>query len=372
VKIEKIIKERILKKGPITFKTFMDMALYFPKLGYYQRKFNPIGPQGDYYTSPHLHPIFGWMIALQIEEINKILKTKDFTIIEIGAGKGYLTDGILYYLTNKIKIKEFKYIIIEKNPEITQQQKALLSDYKDIIQWKENLEDIEEFVGCVLSNELIDSFAVHLIEFHNNFYKEIYVDVKEDSFIEIYGELSTLEIKKYIDKYNIPYIEGYRTEVNLMIKDYFSKLSNILSEGFLITIDYGYTAKEYYSEERKKGTLLCYYKHTINENPYINVGKQDITTHVNFSAMKDFGEIFGFKTLGYSSQGSFLVSLGIDKVISEEIINSHNSNFFPEIQKIKGLIFGMGESHKVMLQYKGKKEIKELKGFQLRNKMYQL
>jgi SAM-dependent MidA family methyltransferase len=94
---------------------------------------------------------------------------------------------------------------------------------------------------------------------------------------------------EYIRKYNLPEKRGYRTEINLRIKDYLKDINTILSEGYVISIDYGYSSREYYAEERNKGTLLCYYKHKIRENPYMNIGHQDITAHINFSALKDWG-----------------------------------------------------------------------------------
>ena len=141
-----------------------------------------------------------------------------------------------------------------------------------------------------------------------------------------------------------------------------------MTEGFILTIDYGYTAEEYYDEERTKGTLLCYYKHQVNENPYENIGEQDITAHVNFSSLRKWGEEIGFKTIGYCPQGTFLISLGIDEAITE--LYSNSPDYESEILKIKGLILphGMGESHKVMIQYKGER-LPALRGFSMRNQI---
>jgi len=144
-----------------------------------------------------------------------------------------------------------------------------------------------------------------------------------------------------------------------------------LSEGFVLTIDYGYPAWDYYSEERNRGTLLCYYKHRVNEDPYQNIGQQDITAHVNFSSIKKWGEEFGFKTIGFCQQGTYLISLGIDEIIKELYENERDYLF--EVAKIKRLIFPgtIGETHKVLIQYKGK-ENPTLKGFRMKNQVNKL
>ena len=152
------------------------------------------------------------------------------------------------------------------------------------------------------------------------------------------------------------------------MKGWLEEIASVLSEGFILSIDYGYTAEEYYDEDRLKGTLLCYYKHQINENPYGNIGKQDITAHVNFSSLKKWGEEFGLKTTGYCPQGTFLISLGIDEAIAE--IYGDSPDYSSEILNIKNLILpqGMGETHKVMVQYKGEGTPK-LRGFSIRNQV---
>jgi SAM-dependent MidA family methyltransferase len=221
----------------------------------------------------------------------------------------------------------------------------------------------------VISNELLDAFPVHLVVMNDQF-QEIYVFSDNTGFKEIKGDLSTTDLQNYINRYQIPAIRGYRTEINLNISDYLNRLDNILSEGFVISIDYGYSARDYYSAERNRGSLLCYYKHTAHENPYRNVGDQDITAHVNFTSLKDWGAMLGMKPLGYCPQGIFLASLGIDEIVSNELETS--PNFQIEMLKIKGLLFGMGDSHKVMIQYKGKRDLAGLRGFKFKNSLDRL
>jgi SAM-dependent MidA family methyltransferase len=372
---EKII-ERIKSEGPINFETFMEMALYYHGLGYYTKNSTMIGRTGDFYTSPHLHSIFGAMLGRQMEEMWIIIGKPDiFHVVEMGAGMGYLAKDMLEYLNGKgrrAKSREEKffehvrYTIVELNPAVRAKQQELLSEFSDKVKWVSHINELKPITGCFLSNELLDAFPVRLIEMSDNGLKEIYVSMDGNDLVEVKMPCSA-EVKEYFNEFDIKLPEGYKTEVNLKIKDWLSEVGNKLSEGFILTIDYGYPAQDYYSEDRNRGTLLCYYHHQINENPYQNIGEQDLTAHVNFSSLKKWGNEVDLKTLGFCPQGAYFVSLGIDEVIIE--FYGDSPDVF-DVAKIKGLIMpqGMGESHKVMIQYKGKDEPK-LKGFLLRNQL---
>ncbi|GBE02364.1 hypothetical protein BMS3Bbin06_01865 [bacterium BMS3Bbin06] len=366
----KIIIDRITREGPITFREFMDMALYYPGGGYYRSERMPIGPEGDYYTSPHLHPVFGWLLAVQLDEMrDKMGAPGGFTVLEIGAGKGFLARDIIDFVQRNLHWRNWQYIILEKSPYTSNIQKKLLEDFRDVIRWVKDLKELEPFRGAVITNELLDAFPIHMIEYRHGF-KEVHVSCEGDDFKEVFPEIDNEELVDYISEYNLPVIDGYRTEVNLAIRDFLKRVDAVLFEGFIITVDYGYPSWEYYSEERNRGTLLCYHYHNTSENPYENIGSQDITAHVNFSSVKRWGEAIGLSTAGYCPQGTFLVSLGIDRMIAEEI--ERNPDFLRDIPKIKGLILGIGDTHKVLVQYKGDMEITTLRGFKLRNRVGRL
>jgi SAM-dependent MidA family methyltransferase len=365
---QKII-EKIKSEGPINFETFMEMCLYYPGLGYYTKETTKIGRAGDFYTSPHLHRIFGAMLGKQMEEMwNLMGKPDSFNIIEIGAGMGYLAKDMLDYLKNREFYQHLKYSIVELNPFMKAEQQKMLAEYIDKLNWVSSLNELDSVTGCFISNELLDAFPVRMVEMDDSL-MEIYVSVKDDEFIELKMPCSS-EIIEYLKDYSAEISKRYRTEVNLKLKDWLADVNTKLSKGFILTIDYGYNAKDYYNEERNRGTLLCYYHHEINENPYQHVGEQDLTAHVNFSSLKRWGEELGLKTIGFCPQGSYLISLGIDGVITELYGDSPDSF---EIAKIKGLIFpqGMGESHKVMVQYKGE-GMPVLNGFGIRNQSERL
>lgn len=362
---QKIIR-KIKSEGPVTFKIFMEMALYDPEFGYYMTSDIRIGKAGDFYTSSHRHPVFGAMLAKQIEEMWEIMdRPTAFQVVEMGSGAGYLCKDILNYLRNCELFNSLNYIIVEINPLSMEKQKSLLKEFSDKITWVSSLSEINNIKGCIFSNELLDAFPVHLIETGDEL-KEIFVDAQGNKLYEIQEEPSTDALAHYLREFSVKSGPGYRTEINLEIKKWLNEINSILTEGFILTIDYGYPAHEYYSEERNNGTLLCYHKHQVNENPFQNIGEQDITSHVNFSSLKKWSDDLGIKTLGFCQQAVFLLSLGIEKEIVK--LYEESPDYFSDITKIKGLILPgtMGETHKVMIQYKG--SIKpELRGFSIKN-----
>lgn len=374
--LEQIVIDKIKIQGPVTFETFMDMALYYPGLGYYACPDTEIGKKGDFYTSPHVHPIFGAMIARQLMEMWTFMDTPaEFCAVEVGAGAGYLCKDIHDYLNtpceNEVMSKaksEFReslnYVIVEPYQHFERRQKNITNRDSGIT-WVQSLKELKDVRGCILSNELLDAFPVHLVEMDDEL-KEIYVDFDGTEFVEEKNPLSSKDISDYVTRFSIKMYEGYRTEINLRIRDWLDDAVSVLSNGFILTIDYGYSAKEYYDEDRSGGTLLCYHKHQLNENPYKQIGEQDITAHVNFSSLKKWGEDLGLKTTGYCAQGTYLTASGIDEVIIE--LYSGSSDYLSEISKVKGLILpqGMGESHSVMIQYIGDGQ-PELRGFSMRN-----
>jgi len=311
------------------------------------------------------------MIGKQMEEMWHLLdRPSEFYVIEMGAGVGYLAKDMMAYLKGREIYESLHYVIVELNPSVKIRQGFLLKEFVGKIRWLDRLADIGLIAGCVLSNELLDAFPVRLVEMGKSL-QEIYVSVNgENEFTEIKKPCSP-EVEKYFDEFavDIPLVmdRGYRTEVNLRMKEWLREIGEMLQRGFVLTIDYGYPADDYYSRDRNRGTLLCYHRHQVIDNPYINIGEQDLSAHVNFSALKKWGQEQGFNTIGFAPQGSYLISLGIDEVMAD--MPALRSDVL-DIPKIKGLLLpeGMGESHKVMVQYKGSEEVR-LRGFAMRNRM---
>ncbi len=365
------IKEKIKNSnGLITFKDFMNFALYYPELGYYTKGILRFGKTGDFITSPHTHRLFGALISRQLIEFWELLDNpKEFFIIEMGAGAGFLAKDILSYTKNYKKdfFNCIKYIIIEpfKNNIIIQKENLL--EYKKNINWIKNITEITSITGCIISNELLDAFPVHWIRKKDDKFFEIYIGISNNKFVPIEGKPSNKELENYIKLLDNYIPNNYDTEINLNIKNWINNISKILIKGFILTIDYGYTWKEYFHPNRNRGTLLAYKGQSVTENILDIPGEQDITAHVNFSDLYRWGKEVDIDTIGYSSQWSFLASLDVEETF-KEVIGDFNP-FSPELAAIKMLLLpqGMGDSHKVMIQSKGIDKNIELKGFRLRN-----
>ncbi|MFW6359876.1 MAG: class I SAM-dependent methyltransferase, partial [Chroococcales cyanobacterium] len=191
------------------------------------------------------------------------------------------------------------------------------------LDWKSWAEIPENsIVGCWFSNELVDALPVHLVTVEGGMLKEVYVTVSDEHFVEVTGEISTPRLGEYFGEVgvNLPskaYPNEYRTEVNLAALDWLETVSRRLRRGYLLTIDYGYPAFKYYHPQRHEGTLKCYYQHRHHNNPYVNVGSQDITAHVDFTALEVQGQSLGLEKVGFTKQGLFLMALGLGDRLSE-------------------------------------------------------
>ena len=347
MELSQVLEFKIKNEGPISFHDFMEIALYYPSLGYYNSDRNKIGKEGDYYTSPVLSSLFGELIGKQIEEMWAILDKKPFTIVEYGAGTGALCKDILRYLQNNPPLyDELKYCIIEKGETMQKKQKELLTHK---VSWHRSIKDIAPLTGCVLSNELLDNFAVHRVKMEKEL-MEVFVDY-DNGFEEIFKPANG-KLKNYLKEQDIGLPENYYTEINLQAIDWIEEIALSLEKGFVLTIDYGYAADEYYSPKRNSGTLVCYKGHQVNSSPYDDIGVQDITAHVNFSALSHWGEKFGLQCSGFTTQANFLRSLGLMNYLRNlELEDSQkNGNAIFQIQK---LLMGMGNKFKVHVQQKG-------------------
>lgn len=327
IKIVEIIRDRIASypQQRLTFAEYMDLVLYHPEFGYYAKQATQIGTKGDFFTSPHLGSDFGECLAAQFEQMWEILDCPHpFNLVEMGAGQGILAKDILGYLqeNNPDLFAALEYIIVEKSPQMRGEQARNLAGFRELVKWLSWDEMADESIcGCFFSNELVDAFPVHQVTVRGGKLKEIYVSVDSETgkIYEIVGELSTLEIEKYFERSQINitgYEDGYRTEVNLESDRWLMSLASKLKRGYIITIDYGYSAHRYYNPFRQEGTLQCYSKHQYHNNPYINIGEQDLTAHVNFTSLEIQGKACGLETVGLTQQGMFLMALGLGEKIA--------------------------------------------------------
>ncbi len=365
------IQNEIAQNGPIPFARFMESALYHPEYGYYSSPGEKIGWEGDFYTSSSVHPIFGELLAKQLLQMGEILGDKTFTIVEAGAGLGTLCRDILNTIQkeNVDLFEQCSYVIVEKSVFLKEKQQALLSPiFPKQLSWEAEIP--QGLVGIVLSNELLDALPVHRLRVEKEAIQEIYVDWKDNTFIEVLRAPSTAKLTEYLKRLNISLDKPLELEINLQALDWLTSVGLALSSGFVITIDYGYPAADLYTSRRPKGTFLCYHQHKTSENPYEHIGEQDMTTHVDFTSVAYCGKSVGLNTIGFTDQMHFLMGLGIAQRMEGPGAKMHESEEAKkEFLAMKQLMnpADMGKTFKVLIQEKGISGDYKLDGLQFKS-----
>jgi SAM-dependent MidA family methyltransferase len=342
------LRSLIREQGPLTFASFMELVLYHPEYGYYNSEKTILGKEGDFYTSPHVSSLFGEMITVQLAEMASLVEGPVFSVVEYGAGRGLLAYDILKTLEAKYPevFERTIYYIIEAGTGLKREQKRLLGEFAAQVRWVDKLEQVgKPLRGCVLSNELVDAFPVHRIIKLEDQIKEIYVKDEEGLLKEVTDLPSTPLLEAYFDDLKITLAEGQQGEVNLAAYDWLDTIGQNLDQGFVLTIDYGYESSLLYHESRRDGTLMCYYQHRMEENPYLRLGEQDITAHVNFSALKYWGQKIGLLTTGFTNQMHFLFNLGLAEVLARDTQKALAAQQLVNPE-------GMGGIFKVLIQHK--------------------
>jgi SAM-dependent MidA family methyltransferase len=307
-----VIREEIASGGPIPFVRFMESALYHPEYGYYTSPGEKIGWKGDYYTSSSVHPVFGELLGRQLIQMGSSLGEEPFTVVEVGAGKGTLCWDILNFVRKEAPgfFDRLQYVIVEGSRALKEKQMAWLSpSFPKHLLWKAEIPS--NLTGVVLSNELLDAFPVHRLRVDAASIQEIYVDWKDGRFVEVVDSPSSPALSAYLSRLDLRFSRPVELEINLRALEWIREVARALHRGYVVTIDYGHPAEALYAPQRLKGTLLCYYKHTANENPYLHVGEQDMTAHVDFTSLARTGEEGGLSLLGFTDQTHFLMGLGI-------------------------------------------------------------
>lgn len=343
----------------------MEAALYAPEGGYYTSGRQTWGPGGDYITSLDVSPVFARTLGRQLVECWELLGSpSSFELIEAGAGRGWLSLGMLEYVKGACPglHKALTVKLVERGgpPE---------GELPEKVSWHRSLDELKPTdVAFVISNELIDSFPVHRVKFTEGVLKELYVDFDGSSFFEKEGPLSDPALAGYFQRAGVEPFEGMTTEVNLEAGRWLRKASALFTRGFVVTIDYGSPARELYSNERR-GSLHCHFRHTLNDNPFANIGEQDITSHVDFTTLAMDGMEAGLPVAGFTTQKNFLLGLGILEELKTpaslgvEGVDEVNFN-----RALGALISpgGMGDTFKVLVQHKGI-ERPRLRGFSFKD-----
>lgn len=317
--VNAIIEE--MAGGAIPFERFMELALYHPRFGYY-RKPGRIGTQGDFLTSPVIHPMFGWAAAAWCKEIwEGCGRPAAFTIFEPGAGTGALATAVLDWAEARGEgfREALRYAAIEPNAKGGEPRAEWLSP---------PVEPAEH--GVVVANELFDAFPVRLFDAGARGPVEVYVRWDGEAFVETPGPVTHID--------DAP-AEG-RFEVNMHAYPAMRSLCELVQTGAVLVFDYGYSQEELWAPWRTAGTLLAFYRHTAHENPYIHIGDQDLTTHVNFSELAAAAEDEGFAVFGPVKQSEFLYALGLPRLV--ESARNDMQEYFTRRRALEQLTDGAG------------------------------
>jgi len=360
--LKQFILSRIAEKGAVPFSQFMEWCLYHPEYGYYPSEDLRIGKEGDYYTSPCVHPLFGGMVAKQLSQMAEILGEGNFDVVEMGGGRGFLCQDILNWAKKKTPdfFNRLRYYLLETSPSLLKEQKERLRPYEEEgkIDWMDPIifeKEKDRIRGCILSNELVDAFPVHQVVFDHGKLKEVYVTRHDGQLKEVMDEPSDPALLSYFESMGIRLQEGQRAEVNLRALDWMEKVGRFLEKGFVLTVDYGYLAEELYAPHRRSGTLLCYYRHQASQNPYEHLGEQDITSHVNFTDLIKKGEEVGLRFAGLVPQCRFLIALGILQEmdsLGQDLSELDGLKMRLSLMHLIEPEAGMGEMFKVLIQRK--------------------
>jgi SAM-dependent MidA family methyltransferase len=353
-----ILAQRIRDGGPIPFAEFMRECLYHPEHGYYSRV--SASPLRDYYTSVDVHPIFGRLLARQFAEMwERLGSPQHFTVVEAGAGVGRLAGHVLDFASGALPefYAALKYVAVERSEARRTEHAARLAAHVAAGRVS-NAAEIPTVIpiGVIFSNELLDALPTHRVVMQRGALQESYVEIDGDRFAEIFREPSTPLLARYFGEQGITLQESQQAEVCLDACRWIENAGRALGRGFVITIDYGHEARLLYDEGHNRGTLLAYRDHTVTENILDAPGEQDLTSHVNITALDLWGCRAGLARRGLVTQSQFLVALGRANEFADLYEPGQT-----EVEKLRARLLlknlihpeGLGEKFQVLIQQKG-------------------
>ncbi|HEY4682870.1 MAG TPA: SAM-dependent methyltransferase [Candidatus Acidoferrales bacterium] len=355
--LEAEIIEKIRRSGPITYCEFIEACLYHRQHGYYMKQREEAA---DFYTSAELHPVFGRLMASQLAEMWTILGSPDpFSIMEAGSGNGRLAEAILAWLSRKRPeiYRVARYVSVEPSPAARAEQEKQLGEHLAAGRMvMESRMPAGPVAGCVLSNELVDSFPVHVVAQEAGRMQEVFVSTRDGELAETVSEPSSSALGEYFSRFGIQLAEGQRAEADLCALAWMADVGQRLERGFVLTIDYGYLANQLFDERHFSGTLMAYRQHRAHGRLLESPGEQDLTHHVNFTALIEAGRENGLELAGLASQMQFLMALGRGNEFADlyDEGQSETDRYRARLQ-LKTLIYpeGMGETFRVLIQQKG-------------------
>ncbi|MCK5717979.1 MAG: SAM-dependent methyltransferase [Thiomargarita sp.] len=333
--------------GQIPFVDFMKQALYTPKLGYYSSGLRKFGKSGDFTTAPEISPFFAQCLANQCQQV--LADFDDPVILEFGAGSGIMAADILTALEN-LHCLPTQYWILEVSAALRDRQQETLKKHVphllERVQWLDQLPQ-QAIQGVILANEVLDAMPIHRFCVEEQGISELYVGYQDSKFVWQQQVTEHQAFKEAVTQLQLPV--GYISEMNLALSAWIQTISDILAKGLILLIDYGFPSHEYYHPERSQGTLMCHYRHHAHSDPLTLVGLQDITAHVDFTAVAHAAHAAGLHVSGYTRQAQFLLATGLPDLLSK--LDFHDTqNYLQQTQHAKTLILPneMGDLFKVI------------------------
>ena len=310
-KLAALIRAEIAAGGGwIPFARYMELALYAPGLGYYTAGARKLGREGDFTTAPEMTPLFGQTLARQAAEV---LQSGLDQILEIGAGSGALAAALLTELERLGRLPR-NYYILEVSPDLRERERDLLAQkvpqLLERVVWLNRLPNL--YQGLIVANEVLDAMPVHLVRGGAAGPEEAGVAFEDGSFAWSWRPAAA-ELRAAAEALQLP--AGYRSEIQLQACAFVRTLAQAMARGVILLIDYGFPAHEYYHPQRSEGTLMCHYRHRAHADPFFLPGLQDITSHIDFSAIVRAGNEAGLELLGYTGQAQFLINCGITELM---------------------------------------------------------
>lgn len=298
--------------GWIGFARYMELALYAPGHGYYMAGARKLGPEGDFVTAPEISTLFGETLARQVAQV---LEDGLDEVLEIGAGSGALAASLLAELERLGRVPR-NYLILELSADLRERSRDTLAarvpHLLERVAWLNRLPPA--FSGVVLGNEVLDAMPVHLLRIGVSGTEEAGVELDEDgSGLRLAYRPASGDLLDAANRLGLP--PGYATEIALVARGFIATLADVIEHGVAIFIDYGFPQAEYYHPQRSEGTLMCHYRHHAHADPLFHPGLQDITSHVDFSALANAATGAGLVLLGYTTQAQFLINCGITEVL---------------------------------------------------------
>lgn len=344
--LQRLIAAEIAQQsGAISFARFMELALYAPRLGYYSGGAAKLGKDGDFTTAPEITALFGATLA---QAAASIIAQSAPNILEFGAGTGKLARDVLTALADA-GIHVDSYAIVELSGELRARQQEALKDFPQV-RWLDGFP--ASFSGVVLGNEVLDAMPVELVTKTPAGWQQVMVTIDDGRFAYALrtpdAALAAHIARQIPDASGLA--DGYLTEVHPVATGFMSTLASMLDAGAAILFDYGFPAHEFYVDDRTGGTLMCHYRHHAHPDPFYLPGLQDITAHVDFTAMALAAQDAGLDVLAYMSQAAFLLGAGIGELLLRTDPQDA-LRYLPQANAVQKLVSPaeMGELFKVLV-----------------------